>query len=103
MFMCEGCVEVTAETQPGSWGDGWLRPNSVSHGASCPLRQEVPGAGVGEDQLGRGRVISVTKLCCCSVAQSCPTLYDPMDCSMPGFPVHHQLPEFAQTQVHRVK
>ena len=28
-----------------------------------------------------------------SVAQSCPTLYDPMDCSMPGFPVHHQLPE----------
>ena len=28
-----------------------------------------------------------------SVAQSCPTLCDPMDCSMPGFPVHHQLPE----------
>ena len=31
-----------------------------------------------------------------SVAQSCPTLCDPMDCSMPGFPVHHQLPELAQ-------
>ena len=29
-----------------------------------------------------------------SVAQSCPTLCDPMDCSMPGLPVHHQLPEF---------
>ena len=29
-----------------------------------------------------------------SVAQSCPTLCDPMDCSMPGFPVHHQLPEY---------
>ena len=28
-----------------------------------------------------------------SVAQSCPTLFDPMDCSMPGLPVHHQLPE----------
>ena len=28
------------------------------------------------------------------------TLCDPMDCSMPGFPVHHQLPEFAQTHVH---
>ena len=28
-----------------------------------------------------------------SVAQSCPTLYDPMDCSIPGFPVHHQLLE----------
>ena len=37
-----------------------------------------------------------------SVAQSCPTLCDPMDCSMPGFPVHHQLPELAQTHVHRV-
>ena len=30
-------------------------------------------------------------ICCCSVAQSCPTLWDPMDCSIPGFPVHHQL------------
>ena len=35
-------------------------------------------------------------------AQSCPTLCDPMDCRMPGFPVHHQLPELAQTYVHRV-
>ena len=37
-----------------------------------------------------------------SVAQSCPTLCDPMDCSMPGFPVHHQLWELAQTHVHWV-
>ena len=37
-----------------------------------------------------------------SVAQSCPTLCDPMDCSMPGLPVHHQLPEFTQTHVHQV-
>ena len=35
-----------------------------------------------------------------SVAQSCPTLCDPMDCSMPGLPVHHQFPEFTQTHVH---
>ena len=35
-----------------------------------------------------------------SVAQLCPTLCDPMDCSMPGFPVHHQLPELTQTHVH---
>ena len=35
-----------------------------------------------------------------SVAQLCPTLCDPMDCSTPGLPVHHQLPEFTQTQVH---
>ena len=37
-----------------------------------------------------------------SVTQSCPTLCDPMDCSTPGFPVHHQLPELAQTHVHWV-
>ena len=37
-----------------------------------------------------------------SVDQSCPTLCDPIDCSMPGIPVHHQLPEFDQTHVHRV-
>ena len=37
-----------------------------------------------------------------SVAQSCPTLYNPMNCSMPGLPVHHQLPEFTQTHVHWV-
>ena len=38
--------------------------------------------------------------CCCSVAQSCPTLRDSMDCSMPGLPVPHHLLEFAQVHVH---
>ena len=37
-----------------------------------------------------------------SVSQSCPTLCDPMNRSMPGLPVHHQLPEFTQTHGHRV-
>ena len=37
-----------------------------------------------------------------SVVQSCPTLCDPMDCSMPGLPVHHQLLESTQTHVHQV-
>ena len=36
----------------------------------------------------------------CLVAQLCPTLCDPMDCSTPGFPIHHQLLEFTQTHVH---
>ena len=38
----------------------------------------------------------------CSVAQSCPNLCDPMDCIMPGLPVHHWLPELTQTHVHWV-
>ena len=38
-----------------------------------------------------------------SLAQSCPTLCDPMNRSTPGLPVHHQLPEFTQTHIHRVR
>ena len=37
-----------------------------------------------------------------SITQSWLTLWDPMDCSTPGLPVHHQLPEFTQTHIHRV-
>ena len=35
-----------------------------------------------------------------SVAQLCPTVCDPMNCSTPGLPVHHELPEFTQTHAH---
>ena len=37
-----------------------------------------------------------------SVAQSCPTLCNPKNRSTPGLPIHHQLPEFTQTDIHRV-
>ena len=37
-----------------------------------------------------------------SVTQLCPTVCNPMDCSMPGLPVHHQLPELTQTHIHQV-
>ena len=40
--------------------------------------------------------------CCCSVAHLCLTLCNPLDCSMPGFPVLHHLLEFAQTHIHWV-
>ena len=46
--------------------------------------------------------LCVFKIQFSSVAQSCPTLWDPMNRSMPGLPVHHQLPEFTQTHVHWV-
>ena len=47
-------------------------------------------------------VISIPTVQFSSVAQLCPTLCDPMNCSTPGLPVHHQLPEFTQTHTHRV-
>ena len=52
------------------------------------------------DLLRLGDAISSVQFS--SVAQSCPTLCDPMNCSMSGLPVHHQLPEFIQTHVHWV-
>ena len=56
----------------------------------CPcLTCKWPPSPFGSDQIR-------------SVAQLCPTLCDPMNRSTPGLPVHHQLPEFTQTHVHRV-
>ena len=48
------------------------------------------------------RNFKIYSLCCCSVAQSCLTLFNPMDCSMPGFLVLYHLPKLAQTYVHWV-
>ena len=45
-------------------------------------------------------VLRSSTVSCCSVTKSCLTFCNPMDCSTPGFPVHHYLPEFAQTHVH---
>ena len=67
----------------------------------CPT--QVPGS-----PLTRLRVSFCPQTCqtssgpsgCRSVAQACPTLCDPVDCSMPGLPVHHQLPQLTQTHVH---
>ena len=52
--------------------------------------------------LGWAQGVPSPTLCCCSVSKSHLTLCDPMDCSLPGFPFLHYLPEFAQTLVHWV-
>ena len=49
-----------------------------------------------------GEFFSTSPTSASLVAQSCPTLCNPMDCSTPGFPVHHQLWALAQTHVHRI-
>ena len=51
-------------------------------------------------QRWRRRVVETSSGSRCLVAQSCLTLFDPMGCSTPGFPVTHYLPKFAQTHVH---
>ena len=65
---------------------------------SCILAWEIPWT---EEPGGlQSMGLQVEHVRFSSVAQSCPTLCDPMDCSMPVFPVHHQLPELTQTHVH---
>ena len=50
-------------------------------------------------------LLQFTHCCCCcdSLAKSHPTLYDPMDCSTPGLPVPHHLPEFTQVHIHYIR
>ena len=55
-----------------------------------------------DNNLTAARLLVFSSVQFSSVAQSCPTLCDPMDRSTPGLPVHHQLPELAQTHVHQV-
>ena len=61
------------------------------------LRKNIHDSGSGYMAM---RMDACLTLQFSSVTQSCPTLCDPMNLSMPGLPVHHQLPEFAQTHVH---
>ena len=61
-----------------------------------PLSSRLPG------NIEQSSLCHTVGPCCCSVAQSCPTLCDPMDCSMPGYRVLHYLLEFAHTHVHWV-
>ena len=63
--------------------------------ACLPCGFLICEAGTLSWRPGKGTGMSVS-----SVALSCPTLCDPMDCSTPGLLVHHQLPEFTQTHVH---
>ena len=60
----------------------------------------MAGLRVGLHMGGKGESVSAVQFS--SVAQSCPTLCDPMNRSTSGLPVHHQLPEFTQIHVHQV-
>ena len=63
---------------------------------------EVKAQGVGRVGFTLRLLSLASRLQFSSVTQSCLTLCDPMDCSTPGFPVHHQLSELTQTHVHEV-
>ena len=94
------------------WIISWLRNKKLSFGETVSSPQNIwypeplfspamlKGQGIGT-QAGElcSSYLRTLKCCSCSVAQLCLSLCNPMDCSTPGFPVHHQLPELTQTQV----
>ena len=87
-----------------------MAPHSSILAWKIPWTEE-PGRlqSMGLQRVGHNRTTSLKKfyrsrllIAFSSVAQLCLTLCDPMNCNTPGFPVHHQFPEFTQTHVHPV-
>ena len=90
---------------------GILTPSSNSIVRCCSLSQtshEAVNLRLSNKRLtfsllkNELHILNRTSVQFSSVTQSCPTVCNPMDCSTPGLPIHHQLPEFTQTQVHWV-
>ena len=88
-LQCPSCARMTTLVGPHRNKDHWISGEKKKN-----KHQNFQGKPQFEFPKVHG--------CYCSVTQLCPTLWDPMDCSTPGFPVHHQLRELAQTHVHRV-
>ena len=92
----------------GSWAGALRRNEGWGYiFGSLQLTEDTWNRGCWWDHLGRREgsqhwALRQSSIQFSSVAQSCLTLCDPMNCSMPGLPVHHHLPEFTQTHVHRV-
>ena len=76
----------------------WSDLAAAAAGSLLKQSEEITAPETGKPLLfwKLSPVFALNPLFCCSVSKSCPTLSDPMDCSMPGFSVLHCLPEFAQ-------
>ena len=95
----QGCRNTHTFRMVAVWHGAWFLRVGGCHVILIdfkPLLQRSCAAS------GVVRLTLKTWKCCCSVAKSSPTLCNPMDCSMSGFPVFHYLLEFAQIHVHWV-
>ena len=74
---------------------------TAKRGPGGSVTQEWVQVAFSDHPLFAALIASKSKVgCCCLVAELCPALCHPMDCSTPGFPVFHSLLEFAQIHVH---
>ena len=94
-------VSARACLPRGSRSPAGQKVNGVTVFTSGPsnIPASRDGAAVTSPESG---LLTTSHCCCHSGTQSCPTLCDPTDCSTPGFPVHHHLPDLAQIHVHSV-
>ena len=108
--MCLTLSNPMDSSTPGSSVHGMLQQENGTV-LPCPSPGDLPDPGIKPGLLHRRSIVCLLSLKKAptahsvqfsSVAQSCPTLCDPMNRSTPGLPVHHLLPEFTQTHVHRV-
>ena len=83
--------------------EGCAAPGEARGGEDAPAQTDLPATDAGQhDERLQPQDLQFTSVQFSSVAQSCPTLCDPVNRSTPDLPVHHQLPEFTQTHIHRV-
>ena len=108
--LLQGCQVTKWNTMCGStWAQSQCSVESSTPSPNPTLRvphlllrtDAQPDTPVGS-KIGIGPAWLQLGCCCCSVAKLWPTLCDTTDCNMPGFPVPHHLPEFAQVQVHSI-
>ena len=98
LLYCYGCLVVAVWNPPPGVSQACLcGPSAALFGWQSPPRMPLPAAGAHSALLPQFSSVQFS-----SVAQLCWILCDLTDCSTPGFPVHHQLPELAQTHVHWV-
>ena len=99
--VAKGNCHIDAATKEASWGQLPDKPKVL---LALKIRIAPRYSPEEEKWIKKERGTKAkTEWCArCSVAQSCLTLCDPMDCSTPGLPVPHHLPEFAQVHVHCV-
>ena len=93
-------ARVTGRDRVLPWATEGLQLPSLTAAAGLGGQGCVTAGGLGlGDSVSPSLLLLLKIVCCCSVSKSCSTLCDPMDCSMPGFPVLHCLLEFTQTHV----
>ena len=86
----------------GGWPVTFCSFRKIRNRSQCLCSQCTWGCLITSWNKQHSYLIHIKSVQFSSVAQSCPTLCDPMNCSTPGLPVHHWLPEFTQTHVHWV-